>query len=273
VTTENTRPPFNESAALEALERLREQIRQARSRREQKVEEFDAWVRATRAASQAERLAALEKPAPAEPIAAGAARAADRATESVHQSAGYAAAPAVRDSDPWRSFESEYAAVSAGKKPPAYLDWTRMRYAAGAAAVIIGALVFTRSWRQGPAGEQPAAPPAARSAPQPSATGSPSAAAGAPRGQLPPAARRPLEIELTTVRPVWMRVIVDGERRVEREVPAGQRLTFGADRAIVLRAGDGGGVRLSVGGRDLGPLGRDGQIAVRTLTPGGAGRR
>ncbi len=63
-----------------------------------------------------------------------------------------------------------------------------------------------------------------------------------------------------------MRVTVDGDRRVEREVPAGQRLAFGADRAIVLRVGDGGGVRLKVGGRDEGPLGRDGQIAVRTLT-------
>jgi hypothetical protein len=62
-----------------------------------------------------------------------------------------------------------------------------------------------------------------------------------------------------------MRVTVDGERKVEREVPGGQRLTFGADKAILVRAGDGGGVRLAVGGKDQGLLGRDGQIAVRTF--------
>ena len=63
-----------------------------------------------------------------------------------------------------------------------------------------------------------------------------------------------------------MRVTVDGERRVEREVPAGQRLPFGADRVIVRRVGGRGGVHLAVSGKDQGLLGRDGQIAVRTLT-------
>ena len=53
---------------------------------------------------------------------------------------------------------------------------------------------------------------------------------------------------------------------MEREFPADQRIPLGADRAIVIRAGDAGAIRLVVDGKDLGPLGRDGQIFSRAFT-------
>ena len=40
-----------------------------------------------------------------------------------------------------------------------------------------------------------------------------------------------------------MRVTVDGARGFEGELPAGEKLAFDGDRAVVVRAGDAGGVR------------------------------
>jgi hypothetical protein len=95
-----------------------------------------------------------------------------------------------------------------------------------------------------------AAPPAARTA------------APAPPAE-PPAA---LNVELTTDRVVWMRVTVDGRQLFEREVPAGEKIPLRGDQRIIVRAGDAGGVRLTVNGRDEGLLGADGQVVTRTLT-------
>jgi hypothetical protein len=77
---------------------------------------------------------------------------------------------------------------------------------------------------------------------------------------------RALNVELTTTRPVWTRVTVDGSKVIERELPGGQQISIGADRVVAIRAGDAGAIRLVVDGKDLGVLGRDGQIGTRTLT-------
>ena len=62
-----------------------------------------------------------------------------------------------------------------------------------------------------------------------------------------------------------MRVSVDGRIALEREVDGGERLPFGADRSIVVRAGDAGAVTVRVGQDDQGPLGRDGQVVTRAF--------
>jgi hypothetical protein len=70
-----------------------------------------------------------------------------------------------------------------------------------------------------------------------------------------------------------MRVIVDGQKVAEREYPAGQTLTFDADKAVVVRAGDAGAVRVKVGGKEQGTVGVTGQPITRVFTPpGGAAR-
>jgi hypothetical protein len=61
-------------------------------------------------------------------------------------------------------------------------------------------------------------------------------------------------------------VIVDEKRTVERELPAGTKLPIGADRTVVIRAGDAGAVRLTVDGKDQGVMGRDGFPATRTFS-------
>jgi hypothetical protein len=103
----------------------------------------------------------------------------------------------------------------------------------------------------------------------PPATASPAAQAPAtlpPAPEKPPAPARALNVELTTLRPVWMRVTVDGSKLLERVVPEGQTIPVGADSTIAIRAGDGGAVRLSVGGKDQGVLGKDGFPANRALS-------
>src|SRR5687768_1083193 len=94
VSTENTRPPFDEQSALAELEKLREDIQVARRHREKKVEEFETWMREARNTARVERIAAIEEEtAGLEPAAA--ARSANRGTDPATQASGLAAAPAA----------------------------------------------------------------------------------------------------------------------------------------------------------------------------------
>ena len=87
-----------------------------------------------------------------------------------------------------------------------------------------------------------------------------------PGPPVQPVDPHPLRIDLTTLRPVWLRVTVDGRVAIEREAAAGEQLPFGADRSIVVRAGDAGAVTVREGGVDRGPVGRDGQVLTRTFS-------
>jgi len=98
----------------------------------------------------------------------------------------------------------------------------------------------------------------------------PAAAAPVTEPALPPKAApvdpHALRVDLTSLRRVWLRVSVDGRIALEREVAGGEQLPFGADRSIVVRAGDAGAVTVRVGATDQGPLGRDGQVITRAFT-------
>jgi hypothetical protein len=269
VEANNTPTPLDEDAALEALERLRDQIREARQRREQKVEEFEAWMRAERNALRQERIAALDRErsggitVPSESGVPEAARSASRATEPLGVLAA-STASANRIPANWAPYP-EHDRSTAAARILERLSQRRPLAAAAAALALMLIAIVAWSWLSS-SSEAPSQPASAAGNSNPAAQ-APQSTQPAPAGAQTPAARRPLEVELATTRVVWMRVTVDGERVVEREVPAGQRLRFGADRAIVVRAGDGGGVRLTVDGRAAGVLGRDGQIATRTFTP------
>ncbi len=102
------------------------------------------------------------------------------------------------------------------------------------------------------------APVATASAPQPAA------AAPQPAASAPPISG--LQVELRTVRHVWVRVVVDGEKTIEREIPADERIPINGQNAVVIRAGDAGAVRVAVNGQDQGPFGENGLPATRTFT-------
>jgi hypothetical protein len=64
---------------------------------------------------------------------------------------------------------------------------------------------------------------------------------------------------------VWVRVTVDGERVLERELEAGVRIPLEAKETIVVRAGDAGAIRLTIAGKDQGVFGPDGIAVTRTF--------
>jgi uncharacterized protein DUF4115 len=125
------------------------------------------------------------------------------------------------------------------------------------------------------AGPGPASGPGSVSRPAtlPGVTAPASGVAALPRAgaaAVPPA-------EIRTVRRVWLRVLVDGNRAVEREVEANASVPLPPGRTFVIRAGDAGAVRFFLKGQDQGPLGGDSQVVTRTFTaqsaePQGRGR-
>ena len=130
----------------------------------------------------------------------------------------------------------------------------------GALIAILGGGLLVRSlWKPVPESAPPSGgsdAPAAAPAPAP-----PPAAAVAPVA----AAAASSESAITTVRRVWMRVIVDGERVLEREVPAGTRVPLNAEKTIVIRTGDAGAVRLAIRGEERGVLGAEGEVVTRSF--------
>jgi len=76
---------------------------------------------------------------------------------------------------------------------------------------------------------------------------------------------QPPAAEIVTSRRVWLRVVVDGARVVEREVAEDTRIPVQAGSQLVLRAGDAGAVRVSIAGKDQGVLGGTAQVVTRTF--------
>jgi cytoskeleton protein RodZ len=65
--------------------------------------------------------------------------------------------------------------------------------------------------------------------------------------------------------PTWLRVTVDGNVSMEGTFPAGTTKTFHGRTALV-RLGNAGGVEIYVDGRDIGKLGKLGDVAERAFT-------
>ena len=82
-------------------------------------------------------------------------------------------------------------------------------------------------------------------------------------GPVEPVAGR---TEIVALRRVWVRVIVDGTREVERELRADERVALPSGRTIVIRTGDAGAIRLTMNGQDRGTLGPEGEVVTRTFT-------
>jgi cytoskeletal protein RodZ len=117
--------------------------------------------------------------------------------------------------------------------------------AAPAAAVV----------REAPPLAPPSPPVAGTSEPAPAAV----AAAAAPGAGL--------SVGVVATGPCWISAIVDGERRVAREFQAGERVSFDAQRDIVLTAGDAAAVAVTLNGEDARRLGAAGQVVTVRLTP------
>ncbi|MDQ2909129.1 MAG: DUF4115 domain-containing protein, partial [Candidatus Eremiobacteraeota bacterium] len=77
--------------------------------------------------------------------------------------------------------------------------------------------------------------------------------------------RRPSQrLGLRLTQSSWLLVRVDGSKRLEGIFPAGTQKWFRGAHADV-RAGNAGGVELTVNGRRLGTMGRTGDVVERSL--------
>jgi hypothetical protein len=134
-----------------------------------------------------------------------------------------------------------------------------MAVAGGAAVLITVVTLLTRTWNARPDGSSSARaqPAAARATQVPRSR--------APSNSTNPVAPEAPRSEITALRRVWVRVVVDGTREVERELNAGDRIALRAGRTSVIRAGNAGAVRLTINGEDRGLLGPEGEVVTRTL--------
>jgi hypothetical protein len=261
--TDTSQARFDEGAALAELERLQRAIEESRRRRSERVDEFNAFVRSFKASPESQ---GSREP---DPIA------------SVNRTDQIDARPVAErpaESDPGRAagvvpapLPSPATAAGARLGNRRLLGATRLVgivVAAAALVTTIGVVLLTRSAApsrspaSGPSTRSGSKSPASvRSAPQTTtsaaASAAPGIAASSPGG---------VRVELTTLRDVWMRVAVDGQRVIEREFGANQRIPLSARESIAIRAGDGGAVRVALGGQDQGLLGRDGLVVNRTFT-------
>lgn len=277
------RAPFEEQAALEELERLLGEIERSRERRRKANDAFDEFV------------GAFEKPAPAagRAVRGPVARAGTTAplgegrTAGPQQGGPQAASPAAGgpfatgpdpDAGPGdRTRVGEHdgidppvigashpdeAAVPAVLAPPAHMPRLPRGAVLGLAAAGAALLLVFVLRERAPDSAEPVAP---ADAPAPVTTPVP-VPAEAPQSQEPtPSVVGTRGTELATLRRVWVRVTLDGEPAIERELQGDARVPLAATETIVIRAGDGGAVRLFIAGTDQGLLGSDGQVVTRTF--------
>lgn len=254
--TAHTRGTFDEQAALEELERLQQAIADSRRRRGQTVDEFNAFVRSFAATPSDARPPAREEPRPA-PFA-------PRQRSSLHSSLDEIASrieAAARRTAPWPADMAPLEPIDLPADPPrprpGRVPPTVVLAGVGTlVAITVAVVMLTR-------GTPPAPSPASAAVAGPSASSPAAAPAPAVPGRT-----GGMQIEITTVRPVWVRVLADGQRTIERELKANERIPVHAVKTLAIRAGDAGALRVSIDGRDQGPLGKDGVIATRTFTAG-----
>jgi hypothetical protein len=238
--------PTEDRRILDELEQLQQAIRTSRETRERAEAAFDGELRAfeTRVPPSSAVPAAPALTAPAE-------------------SAAPAPAP-VGFTLPKPNPSPAVALFDDGPVPSPALPRPRTALIVAGIAVAVGVLAGYL-WTMQRGADGGAGQPAVV---QPQAVAT---ATEAPGAATKPVSGDPhaLRVDLTSLRRVWLRVSVDGRIALEREVPAGERMPFGADRSIVVRAGDAGAVTVRVGPDDQGPLGRDGQVVTRAFNVGG----
>lgn len=283
--SENGKPVFEEAAAERELDELRHAIEEARARRRRANTAFEEFLKgfgeSRRAAASAPSLAA--PPPTAAPPPPAALSPGERVTyaagpSGLPQGDGLAAfAPAATilaaplttprpvDPSPLDDFAQEGsltaslpamsipAALAPGRPSP-------IRRAVPLIAIAVVGVLAVFLWSRGGSPEEPAPAEAAVAPP----------ASAAPASATPPPATSgsqspPPPAEIATSGRVWMRVTVDGQRVVEREVPEGTRIPLNGSQ-IVIRAGDAGAVRVSIAGKDQGVFGPAGQAVTRTFT-------
>jgi hypothetical protein len=263
---EPSQTPFDEKAALEELERLRDAIQAARRARLAKSDEFDEFVEGFKKppappppAIELSTQPSIELPTPA-PVAE---------LLTLTPAPEPPTAPMIPEPAPEAPTPAPAGAISVADEtaprttvpPSGYPAIRFIGIFAIAAVAVIAVLLY---WSRGPSARVDEAPATTVQTPAPPVQETP-APTPAPAAPAPVAN---VNVELRTLQPVWMRVMVDGEKQREGTVPAGERLQLHAERAIVIRAGNGADVMVKTANGET-PLGVAGQPITFTFSKAG----
>jgi hypothetical protein len=139
---------------------------------------------------------------------------------------------------------------------------------AGAAALLLVVFVGIRYFQFQQDGGDVAAVAQASAEPSdaPSAAGSSAPQAAATKKPEPARTAAPKQtLEISVTAPSWLLVKVDGAQVLQGIMPAGTRKSYHGSSAFV-RAGNAGGVTLTLNGKDLGAMGHSGDVIQRNFT-------
>src|SRR5215510_5399015 len=128
--------------------------------------------------------------------------------------------------------------------------------------------VFGVQASESPAAASPPGPVAAQAPAPVEAADVPSdAPAGADRAAVAPDAPAVdrLVVQVKAVQRSWVSAIVDGQRAVQRVFQPGDEQTLDVRRDLVLTAGDGGAITVTLNGAPAKPIGPSGQTATARL--------
>ncbi|HIK55625.1 MAG TPA: helix-turn-helix domain-containing protein [Synechococcales cyanobacterium M55_K2018_004] len=84
-----------------------------------------------------------------------------------------------------------------------------------------------------------------------------------------PVADKPVRVSIQVTERSWMRVVVDGNTEFEEVMEAGTERSWSADRQITIRAGNAGGVMLTVNEGQPQPMGEPGRVKEVTFSAEG----
>jgi cytoskeleton protein RodZ len=117
----------------------------------------------------------------------------------------------------------------------------------------------------------PSSPPTTpSSSPTPAPSGAPPAGSPAPAAPVSPGGSLvfpgPLHVVVVATDRTWVKVVADGATVFEGFMSAGTRQDWEARRELSLKAGNAGGLDVSVNGRSLGRLGNPGDAVDKTFT-------
>jgi hypothetical protein len=273
------RAPWDEGAALEELERVHRAIDEWRTRRKDAGAAFDEFVSGFRTPPRERKIVepSLSSHPRAPEVAPGFASALDAPLADLPEP--------VKAADLPRAASATDPVVPSGVPAPVHVEFplssivavlvqasrlpaeqrkhrARLAVVAGGVVVItLAGVLLTRSWLATPAGLSgiPAQSAAATGARGPQSAVPPASQTSSP---VDPNAPR---TEITALRRVWVRVVVDGTSEVERELQANERVPLRPGRTNVIRAGDAGAIRLTINGKDQGAFGAEGEVLTRIL--------
>jgi hypothetical protein len=258
--------------ALESrLDEIAAEISRLRRERAEAIEEFRAFTSRSAAAAAADASSRDSSPAPhTEPpvrhsmgtLETFAAELADRGSQASSRIAPFVA----RQPQP-RTDRSSF--FPPRRRPGRFLRLVVPALLLAALGASVPSLVtrWTLAPPSSPPGPGPSGPQTAGRPSPADADASPTARVAEPApqpvGTSGALTTRPLMLELTASREVWLRSRLDDGPASARVLAAAEVVRFEADRYVEVRVGDAGAITLRVNGVDRGPMGRDGEVLTR----------